>query len=46
MKNIYDRLNCHIAFDGFINSSAQISQGGIPYSFTNAIQFQNKLLQP
>ena len=23
-------------------SSAQISQGGIPYSFTNAIQFQNK----
>jgi len=42
MKNIYIGLIAISLLMVSLISSAQISQGGIPYSFTNAIQFQNK----
>jgi PKD repeat protein len=42
MKNISIGLIAILLLMVSLISSAQISQGGIPYSFTNTIQFQNK----
>ena len=43
MKNISIGLIAILLLMFSSTLSAQISQGGIPYSFTNAIQFQNKI---
>ena len=42
MKNISIGLIAILLLMFSSTLSAQISQGGIPYSFTNSIQFQNK----
>lgn len=42
MKNLSIGLIALLMLLASITSTAQISQGGTPYSFTNTIQFQNK----